>query len=78
MDIECIITPSMVRLRALDIDGRFNTHDALSARLSQLSAIYDDCIVTPDEVASKHCGYVELDGHLSPTPASSGWYFFQM
>ena len=61
MDIECIIAPSMMGLRALDMDGRFNTHDTLSARLSHLSAIYYDLMASPDEIATLHPGITAVD-----------------
>ena len=61
MDIECIIVPSMVGLRAMDTDGRFNTHDTLSARLSFLSPIYYDLINSPNEMATLHPGLTAED-----------------
>ena len=57
MDIECIITPSMLGLKALDIDRRqYSTEEAFAAKVSLMREIYYDLVTHPTDVETLHPG----------------------
>ena len=61
MDVECIVAPSMVGLRALDISGRFKTFDTLRDKLAHPRNVYYDLMVTPNEAAERCPGITAAD-----------------
>jgi hypothetical protein len=58
MDVECIIAPSMIGLRALDMDEArwWHTPEALGAKLAVHREIHYDLIVTAAELEVKYTG----------------------
>ena len=61
LDIECIIAPTMMGLRAVEMDKRYKSFDALKAKIDHMSNIFYDLVVTPSEVATKHPGITVTD-----------------
>jgi hypothetical protein len=57
MDIECIITPSILGLKALDIDRRqYRTEEAFAAKVAHMREIYYDLVTHPMDVETLHPG----------------------
>ena len=57
MDIECIITPSILGLKALDTDCRqYRTKEAFPAKVSHVREIYYDLVTHPMDVETLHPG----------------------
>jgi hypothetical protein len=57
LDIECIITPSILGLKALDIDRRqYRTEEEFAAKVSYMREIYYDLVTHPTDVETKYPG----------------------
>ena len=55
MDIECIITQSMLGLKALDIGRRqYRTEEEFADKVSLMREIYHDLVTNPTEVEILH------------------------
>ena len=61
MEIENIVVPSMMLLRALDIGGQHRTAELFSDKVDHMLGLYYDLVVDPATVIDKHTGITVTD-----------------
>ena len=61
MEIESIVVPSMMLLRALDIGGQHRTAELFSDKVDHMLWLYYNLVVDPATVVDKHTGITVTD-----------------
>jgi hypothetical protein len=56
MEIDNIVVPSMILLRALEIGGQYRTAELFSDKVNHMRGLYYDLVVDPATVVEKHAG----------------------
>jgi hypothetical protein len=61
MEIDNIVVPSIILLRALDIGGQYRTAELFSDKVNHMRGLYYYLVVDPATVVEKHAGITATD-----------------